>query len=216
MGKLSQQSVLVMHMAYAFAGGILMGFLLITIIETLLHHKLGNSFHAGEAPAHKQIEQGLTHAEVAASPESISGGWATVVGLSIHSIVEGVATGAGNDAGAVGFVVLAIICHKGFAAFAVGSANLSLWRAQKRMLWAGLVTWFALTGSVGILVGMAASADLEGQATAAVTAVAAGSLLSVGITEMLMPALSDPKCIGVKLALATTSTCAMSLLAVWA
>merc|ERR1711862_643380 len=168
----------------------LMGFLLITIIETLLHHKLGNSFHAGEAPAHKQIEQGLTHAEVAAAPESNSGGWATVVGLSIHSIVEGVATGAGNDA---------------------GSANLSLWRAQKRMLWAGLVVWFALTGSVGILVGMAASADLEGQATAAVTAVAAGSLLSVGITEMLMPALSDPKCIGIKLALATVSTCAMTL-----
>lgn len=252
--KISKLSQVAMHVAYAFAGGILaavavvhmlgdasgdledagtafakffpfvdpddadfplgnalflIGFFLICSIEALLHHKLGA--HAYDHSGHGE-DQLMAKEGGGAN----AGGWATLVGLSIHSVVEGVAAGAVDDATQAAFVVLAIAVHKGFAAFANGSVNLPLVDRGQRGLWIALVVWFGISGPLGMIVGLVLSADLDGTGTAIVTALAAGTLLSVGVTEMLLPAFKDAKCLAWKLFAASMSMLAMSLLAVWA
>merc|ERR1712039_929265 len=109
------------------------GFALIVIIEALLHHKLGakhesspgvangNMVEARERLGAQSMEGSLIHTDKAKA-----GGWAALTGLSIHSVVEGLAAGSVAGAADVSFVLLAIACHKGFAAFALSAANLSL------------------------------------------------------------------------------------------
>ena len=148
---------------------------------------------------------------------SAAAGWATLVGLSTHSVVEGVAAGAVADPASAGAVVLAIACHKGFAAFANASVNLPMMQQHDKCnSWVILVIWFAVSGPLGMIIGMAVSDDLDGVGTAVVTALAAGTLLSVGVSEMLLPSFQDEAALGWKIFSASTSMLAMSLLAVWA
>merc|ERR1712129_363659 len=142
-------------------------------------------------------------------------GWATLVGLTIHSFFEGVAMGVPMDASVVGALVLAVAAHKGFAAFAVSSVNLTLMKEGKRNTWILIILWFALTGPVGMMIGMTLSNSLDSSGTAVVTALAAGSVLSVGVTEMLLPAFKDGQGLGWKLLSAWIGLLAMSLLGVW-
>ena len=196
------------------------------------HDADGNCLHDDHAPkkhghGHGSHAQTRAPGETELLPESsqsqdkgsnATGGWATLVGLSIHSVVEGVAAGAipSEDQAALGAVVLAIACHKGFAAFAVGSVNLPMINQGKYNLWCVLVVWFAVSGPLGMLIGMAASENLDSTGTAVITALAAGTLLSVGVTEMLLPAFKDGEVLGLKIFAAWFSMLAMSLLAVWA
>ena len=119
------------------------------------------------------------------------------------------AAGAVADPASAGAVVLAIACHKGFAAFANTSVNLPMMqqhdRRNSRVI---LVIWFAVSGPLGMIIGMAVSDDLDGVGTAVVTALAAGTLLSVGVSEIFVPSFQACS--------ASTSMLAMSLLAVWA
>jgi len=209
----------------------MVGFFAILSVEATLHHKVGGHAHGNSnEQSAPQVETGAPAetGETELLPESsqsqdekgssATGGWATLVGLSIHSVVEGVAAGAipSEDQAALGAVVLAIACHKGFAAFAVGSVNLPMINQGKRNLWNALVVWFAVSGPLGMLIGMAASENLDSTGTAVITALAAGTLLSVGVTEMLLPAFKDGEALGVKIFAACFSMLAMSLLAVWA
>ena len=163
-----------------------------------------------------QSETGLLP-ENGVTGSSAAAGWATLVGLSIHSVVEGVAAGAVADPASAGAVVLAIACHKGFAAFANASVNLPMMQQHdRRNSWVILVIWFAVSGPLGMIIGMAVSDDLDGVGTAVVTALAAGTLLSVGVSEMLLPSFQDEAALGWKIFSASTSMLAMSLLAVWA
>eukprot|EP00747_Dinoflagellata_sp_TGD_P213680 gnl/TRDRNA2_/TRDRNA2_86607_c0_seq1.p1 gnl/TRDRNA2_/TRDRNA2_86607_c0~~gnl/TRDRNA2_/TRDRNA2_86607_c0_seq1.p1 ORF type:complete len:245 (+),score=37.67 gnl/TRDRNA2_/TRDRNA2_86607_c0_seq1:75-809(+) len=124
---------------------------------------------------------------------SVSAGFATLAGLSLHSAIEGAAAGSSPEEASLLVLVFAIVAHKGFAAFALGSALLPLTRPprERRTLWLGLVVFFALTGSGGVLLGAFAGAELGGQGAAALTCLAAGTLLSVGFLEMLLPALQQ-------------------------
>ena len=213
------------------------GFFTICSVEAVLHHKLGA--HAMTAHGHSGHEPDLTqsdhlasrwsdiglHSETGLLPESgvtgssAAAGWATLVGLSIHSVVEGVAAGAVADPASAGAVVLAIACHKGFAAFANTSVNLPMMqqhdRRNSRVI---LVIWFAVSGPLGMIIGMVVSHDLnlDSVGTAVVTVLAAGTLLSVGVSEMLLPSFQDEAALGWKIFSASTSMLAMSLLAVWA
>lgn len=186
----------------------LIGFFLISFIEALLHHNLGASKY--DQSGHDQ-----DHTQPLTDGGNNAGGWATLVGLSIHSIVEGIATGAVTDEKQEFFVVLAVVCHKGFAAFANASANISLLRNGQQTFWKLIVLWFAFTGPIGLLIGLAASANLDGVGTDVITALAAGSLLSVGVSEMLLPAFSEGRCLGWKLLVAASSMLVMALFKVW-
>ena len=86
----------------------------------------------------------------------------------------------------------------------------------KHNLWNMVVVWFAVSGPLGMLIGMVASENLDSTGTAVITALAAGTLLSVGVTEMLLPAFKDGEGLTSKIFAACISMLAMSLLAVWA
>jgi len=191
----------------------LVGFFLISTIESILHHTLGHHEydHSGHGDEGKQ---GMLTTEKASAANAA--GWATLVGLTIHSFFEGVAMGVPTDESEVGALVIAVAAHKGFAAFACSSINMPLRELGKSGLWVFIVMWFALTGPVGMMIGLALTSDLDSVGVAVVTALAAGSVLSVGVTEMLLPALKDPEGLGWKLLAAWVGMLAMSLLGVWA
>jgi len=210
----------------AFPVGFLLfvlGFAAIITIEALLHHKLGHSHDQEDGGSNREplgvapIEQNVSLVSALGQEGQVNaGGWAALAGLSLHSVVEGLAAGSVVDAEDSFAVLLAIACHKGFAAFALAAANMPLYRGGKRVLWYSLVIWFALSGSLGIILGMVASANLEGPKAAAITCFAAGTLLSVGINELLMPAINKPQLLYAKLILFLVGLSSMSLLAVWA
>lgn len=143
-------------------------------------------------------------------------GVATFLGVAIHSTIEAIATGAAQSADAFGVLVFAVLLHKGFAAFAVAASLLGM-RTRSVAMWWALVIAFACTGPVGIAIGAICRANVEGQGSALLQCLAAGTLLAVGIVEMLIPALDD---VSVwkkrKLAAAIFGFSMMALLAVWA
>ena len=72
--------------------------------------------------------------------------------------------------------------------------------------------WFVLTGHLSTMIGMALTDSLDGVTTAVVTALAAGSVISVGVSEMLLPAFKDGQGLGWKLLAAWSRILVMSLL----
>jgi len=141
---------------------------------------------------------------------------ALLVGLLIHAVVEGLAMGAAQDVQSVVFILIATACHKGFAAFALGSALLPLWNAGQEKLWLFLNLLFALAGAVGILIGALFSVIMNGVGVAILSCVAAGTLLNIGICEMLIPALADPIWRRRKVMITMLSSFCMALLVAWA
>merc|ERR1711879_764096 len=80
----------------------------------------------------------------------------------------------------------------GFAAFAVGASLLGIRKAKGIATWWTLVIIFALTGPVGLAMGAIFRSSFEDAVPAAfLQCLAAGTLLAVGITDMVMPALED-------------------------
>jgi zinc transporter ZupT len=104
-------------------------------------------------------------------------------GIFVHSFLEGLAAGVA----ATPIIFFAIMVHKSFAAFAVGSALLPA--VELKWWWAGNI-FFALSGTVGIFLGEGLAEALEGPATEALICFAAGTLLCVGVCDMIVPAIS--------------------------
>lgn len=104
-------------------------------------------------------------------------------GIFVHSFLEGIAAGVA----ATPIIFVAIMVHKFFAAFAVGSALLPA--VEPKWWWAGNI-FFALSGTVGIFLGEGLAEALEGPATDALICFAAGTLLCVGVCDMIMPGIS--------------------------
>merc|ERR1712032_904196 len=123
--------------------------------------------------------------------------------------------GVPDDEYQVGALIIAVAVHKGFASFANASANLQLMQDGKRTIWFLVVLWFALTSPVGMIIGMTLSRGLNPVGVALVTVLAAGSVLAVAVTEMLLPAFKDGQGLGRKLLAAWVGMFAMSLIGVW-
>jgi len=156
------------------------------------------------------------HMHQAQQVNSMSVSTATLlVGLSTHALVEGLATGAAHDVQSVLFILVAIACHKGFAAFALGSALLPLWNAGLKVRWVFQNFVFAFAGAAGILIGALFSMSVDSTGVAILSCVAAGTLLHVGICEMLIPALADPRFLGRKVMITLLSSFCMTLLVTW-
>jgi len=148
-------------------------------------------------------------AAAAPSDDSMAGGCGTLLGVSTHSTIEGVAVGAASSA-ALGFFV---ILHKYFAAFAVGS---SLLPQRKAWLKYSGVTFFGLTGPVSVVAGMIASNDLEDVWSDALQCTAAGTLVAVAFMDMLLPSLErSPQLRWWLLLSATIGAAAMAFIAIW-
>ena len=110
-----------------------------------------------------------------------------LVVLSIHSVVAGIALGLEADVAASVLVMLAILFHKGSAAFAlVVSVHAS--GADRKRLWMVLGIFVAMT-PLGIILGTGASSLFEQHeatfAEGAFNALAAGTFIYVAILDVI-------------------------------
>mmetsp|Transcript_44876 Transcript_44876/g.143091 ORF Transcript_44876/g.143091 Transcript_44876/m.143091 type:complete len:487 (+) Transcript_44876:93-1553(+) len=137
--------------------------------------------------------------------------------LCFHSVMEGLGMGSAQNNGLLVGVMVAVLAHKGLAAFALGCSltqtDLPPWK-----FWA-FVLVFASGTPIGIALGML-SANIGDSASQSVTsavciALSSGTFLQVAAMELLPRALAEEGhklkgCVGL-----TVGFLAMSTLAIW-
>lgn len=115
-----------------------------------------------------------------------------LVVLSIHSVIAGVALGLETELATSVLVMIAILCHKGSAAFALVVSVIASGAASSRV-WRTLVVFAAMT-PLGILIGTGASSLLEGQVAMLIegsfNALAAGTFVYVAILDVISAEMS--------------------------
>jgi hypothetical protein len=119
-----------------------------------------------------------------------------LIALSFHSIVAGMALGIAENA--FESLLIAILAHKGFAAFALSHSFVQSRNEEGSMTFsncqiAGWMGFFACTTPVGILIGTGIRTEIDNTTTAVLTAVASGTFLFVGIVEIASKEVRRPK-----------------------
>eukprot|EP01138_Halocafeteria_seosinensis_P010373 gb/GECG01010591.1/.p1 GENE.gb/GECG01010591.1/~~gb/GECG01010591.1/.p1 ORF type:complete len:445 (+),score=34.86 gb/GECG01010591.1/:1-1335(+) len=110
--------------------------------------------------------------------------------LGFHSFFAGIALGSDESNSEVHGILVAILAHKGLAAYALAN-NLSMTGASKAQLWT-ITILFSLVTPLGILIGAVLDETVgKGQWTSFIIAMASGVFLYVGIVELLMHELGD-------------------------
>ena len=113
--------------------------------------------------------------------------------LSIHSAIAGAALGLQSEVVTSVFVMVAILCHKGSAAFAL-IVSMVASGAEQRRLWGWLATVAAMT-PLGIVLGTVASELLEGGTAVLIegsfNALAAGTFIYVAIMDVINAEMSS-------------------------
>eukprot|EP00419_Tripos_fusus_P017562 CAMPEP_0172747926 /NCGR_PEP_ID=MMETSP1074-20121228/143917_1 /TAXON_ID=2916 /ORGANISM="Ceratium fusus, Strain PA161109" /LENGTH=414 /DNA_ID=CAMNT_0013579567 /DNA_START=72 /DNA_END=1313 /DNA_ORIENTATION=- len=147
-----------------------------------------------------QVNQAATHDVPLCHVRGVGGGPITEVksfmlffALSFHSAMEGLGLGSSSDAGLLLPILVAILAHKGLAAFALGcslaQSNLPDWK-----FWV-FVAIFAMGTPIGCAVGMIStdvgSAVTQGWVSGCCIAVASGTFLQVSSMELLPRALAE-------------------------
>ena len=116
-----------------------------------------------------------------------------LVVLSIHSVTAGVALGLQSEAVTSLLVLVAILCHKGSAGFALVVSMVAA-GAERRRLWTVLAVFASMT-PLGIVLGTIASGILEGPAAVAIegsfNALAAGTFIYIAILDVINAEMSS-------------------------
>jgi len=116
-----------------------------------------------------------------------------LVVLSIHSATVGVALGLQSAAVTSLLVIVAILCHKGSAGFALVVGMVAA-GAERRQLWTVLAIFASMT-PLGIVLGTVASGLLEGPTAALVegsfNALAAGTFIYIAILDVINAEMSS-------------------------
>ncbi len=116
-----------------------------------------------------------------------------LVVLSIHSATAGVALGLQSEAVTSLLVIVAILCHKGSAGFALVVSMVAA-GAERRRLWTVLAIFAAMT-PLGIVLGTIASGLLEGPTALLVegsfNALAAGTFIYIAILDVINAEMSS-------------------------
>ena len=146
--------------------------------------------------------------------KDVAGGYAAFMALTIHSVIEGMGLGTQPDLSALAAVAAAIICHKGFASFAMGCA---LAKIGNRRIYITLCAVFCLASPVGMAIGMAVEASApDGPASGLLNAFCGGTLLFVATDEIISPALASPSAaLWKKMSALWIGFIAMSAMAIW-
>ena len=197
-----------------------LGFLASLSVEVFLPGSHEHESHA----AHPMEEESDSDAEsetesqkdmiVVPASKSCIAGFSALLGLCLHSLIEGTATGAADDMSEFTEMFIAIIAHKMFAVFGAGS--LLLHTVSMRAWWT-LMIFLSLMTPVGIALGSFLAKSFEGPSAAGLICFAAGSLLCVAVYDMLMPSLVTGKTHWKRRSFlaALLGFCSMSLLAIW-
>ncbi len=144
-----------------------------------------------------------------------------LVVLSFHSILAGAALGAEDSAANSIVLLLAVVAHKGSAAFALTSGLLRTPAGETgavRPVW-GLLIVFALMTPLGILLGTGLQEILDGDAAriseAVFDAFAAATFVYVATLEIIGPEFRSNDRGGMKLGALTAGLAIMALVALW-
>ncbi|KAF4659143.1 hypothetical protein FOL47_007713 [Perkinsus chesapeaki] len=105
--------------------------------------------------------------------------------LSIHAILEGMATGAASDVDGLYGTLIAILIHKGLAAFALGASLVEAEVATYRLILYGGI--FSLGTPIGIIIGWLGSLgeDSAGIFGGIANSLAAGTFIYVSTMEFM-------------------------------
>lgn len=140
-----------------------------------------------------------------------------IVVLSVHSLIAGVALGLEGSMAASLAILVAILAHKGSAAFALGVSLKSARFDQRRLL--GMIALFSCMTPIGVITGLGFSQALSGPTALLLEgifdALAAGSFVYVAVLDIIDEAFADKVDLGTKFAVLMTGFLGMALLAVW-
>ena len=110
-----------------------------------------------------------------------------LVVLSIHSVIAGIALGTESEVAASLLVMIAILSHKGSAAFALIVSVQAAGADRRRLL--RVLTIFVVMTPLGVLLGTVASGLYEGDAALLIegsfNALAAGTFIYVAILDVI-------------------------------
>ena len=204
-------------LGYALLG---IGFLTILSVEVFLPGKEHGHGHESHEPHVMEGSDSENESDADERPrvvlpgKSCTAGMSAVLGLCVHSCIEGTATGAADDMSEFSEMFIAIIVHKLFAAFSAGSLLLDTVSVRA---WWTLLILLSLMTPLGIGLGTFLASSFEGAGAAALICFAAGSLLCVAVYDMLMPSLILGKGNWKRRSFLASlfGFCTMSLLAVW-
>ena len=109
-----------------------------------------------------------------------------LMALSVHSVLAGLSIGLVEDMTEIYSTALAIVAHKVFAGYALGSTMVAADLGYDRCVILGIV--FSLSTPVGILIGMSLTSheESDGRTVGIVQAIVAGTFLYVSIMEVGM------------------------------
>jgi len=137
--------------------------------------------------------------------------------LSVHSLIAGAAVGLETTSAATFALLVAILAHKGSAAFALGVSLKSAHFPRARFI--SIVALFSCMTPLGVFAGTLFSRGLEGSAALRFEAVfdsmAAGTFVYVAVLDIIDEAFEDKVDLWVKFVLLTLGFGGMALLAVW-
>lgn len=135
-------------------------------------------------------------------------------GLSFHSIMEGLAIGASSKP--VWDILVAIVAHKGLAAFALGQELLHH-RVVEPFRFRFAIFLFSLMTPLGIAIGATILGQGKGETllSGICSALAGGTFLYVTVMEILPQELQDPVDRNWKCVCFALGYCAFSSLAIW-
>ena len=137
--------------------------------------------------------------------------------LSFHSIITGIALGAEQQLASASVLLVAVLVHKGSAAFALGTSLIHSRFSQSRFN--RLVIGFALTTPSGMVAGSILTKFLTGPAEqrfeAVFDALAAGTFLYIAALDILSDEFTQPGQNRAKYAMVVLGFAIMTLVAIW-
>jgi zinc transporter 1/2/3 len=140
-----------------------------------------------------------------------------IVVLSVHSLIAGTALGLEGSVAASFALLVAILAHKGSAAFALG-VSLKAARFERQRL-IRMVALFSCMTPIGVLLGLMFSQVLSGTAAIVLEtvfdALAAGTFIYVAVIDIIGEAFEEKIDLGTKFTVLAAGFFGMALLAVW-
>ncbi len=160
-----------------------LAFFVLLLIEHVLLGQRGHQ-HGGRAPhgQHEFADEVAVHAD-----DHRLSSYVLMAGLSIHSVLAGVALGAQTELERTFAIFVALICHKSTEGFALG---VSLTRNHVAAAVASSLIWaFAIATPAGVALGAIATEFLEADFAmtfeASFSAVAGGTFIYIASLDMI-------------------------------
>jgi len=135
--------------------------------------------------------------------------------LSIHSIITGIAVGTENKIAQAGILLIAVLAHKGSAAFALGS-SMNKTGVKKDLIY---IVVFSLMTPLGMILGMG-SMEILGENMANIfeavfDAIAAGTFIYVAILDIVDEEFANTKKTVLTFTSLVLGITVMAIVAIW-